>query len=84
MRASDFTDVNGWLARWRLRLIEFEFNVTYRRGEYNLISDAISSLPTYGYTKAAPDLNIRDTFCNKISRKIFAAAQILLDTSSWC
>ena len=40
------SDHSGRLARWRLRLLEFEFTVTYKKGSTNTIADAISRLPT--------------------------------------
>ncbi len=36
----DLTDVGGRLARWRLRLLEFDFTVRYKKGLKNTIADA--------------------------------------------
>ena len=52
------SDHSGRLARWRLRLLEFDFTVTYRKGAKNTIADAISRLPTYGEAKLAPDTEV--------------------------
>ena len=49
------SDHSGRLARWRLRLLEFDFTVTYKKGAKDTIADAISRLPTYGEAKLAPD-----------------------------
>ena len=61
------TDVSGRLARWRLRLAEFDYTIEYRKGNKNQIADAISRLPTTGETGVPPDvevpvLNIEHTF----------------------
>ena len=52
------SDHSGLLARWRLRLLEFEFTVTYKKGAKNTIADDISRLPTYGEAKLAPDTEV--------------------------
>ena len=52
------SDHSGRLARWRLRLLEFEFTVTYKKGAKNTIADAISRLPTYSEAKLAPDTEV--------------------------
>ena len=52
------SDHSGRLARWRLRLLEFDFTVTYKKGAKNTIADAISSLPTFGEAKLAPDTEV--------------------------
>ena len=59
------SDHSGRLARWRLRLLEFDFIVTYKNGDKNTIADAISRLHIYGQTKLAPDT---DVSCYFISR----------------
>lgn len=38
--------------------MEYEFKVFYRRGAKNTIADAVSRLPTWGYTNVDPDLDI--------------------------
>ena len=52
------TDHSGRLARWRLRLLEFDFSVAYKKGAKNTIADAISRLPTYGEAQLAPDTEV--------------------------
>ena len=52
------SDHSGRLARWILRLLEFDFTVTYMKGAKNTIEDAISRLPTYGEAKLAPDTEV--------------------------
>lgn len=43
----DLVDVSGRLARYRLRLLEFNFTINYRKGADNVVADAISRLPTF-------------------------------------
>ena len=52
------TDVSGRLARWRIRLCEFDFSLEYRKGKKNTIADAISHLPTTGEKEVDPDLDV--------------------------
>ena len=52
------TDVTGRLARWRLRLLEFDISVEYKKGIKNKLADAISRIPTEGETDVSADLNI--------------------------
>lgn len=54
----ELADAASRLARWRLRLMEFDFTVKYKQGIKNNIADAISRLPTFGFTRVAPDLDI--------------------------
>ena len=51
-------DASNRLARWRLRLLEFDFEIKYRKGAENTVADAISRLPTFGHTPAPLDLDI--------------------------
>ena len=55
---SDQADASLRLARWRLRLLEFDFEVWYSKGVENTVTDAISKLPTFGHTNIDPDLEI--------------------------
>ena len=52
------SDHSGRVARWRLRLLEFDFSDTYKKGAKNTIADAISRLPTYGEAQLAPDTEV--------------------------
>ena len=52
------SNVSGRLARWRIRLSEFDLALDYKKGKKNTIADAISRLPTDGETKVDPDLDI--------------------------
>ena len=52
------TDATERLARWRLRLLEFDISVEYKKGIKNQLADAISRIPTEGETNISPDLNI--------------------------
>lgn len=52
------SDSAGRLARWRLRLLEHDFTVEYKKGIKNQIADAISRLPTYGEADFAADLEL--------------------------
>ena len=52
------TDVTGRLTRWRLRLLEFDISIEYKKGIKNQLADALSRITTDGETSAAPYLNI--------------------------
>lgn len=51
-------NASGRLARWRLRLLEHDFTIHYRKGLKNQVADAVSRLPTLGETATTPDLDI--------------------------
>ena len=52
------SDHSGHLAHWRLRLLEFDFSVAYKKGAKNTIADASSRLPTYSEAQRAPDTEV--------------------------
>ena len=54
----NMTDASSRLARWRLRLLEFDFTVQYKKVVKNTIADCISRLFTYGETAVEPDVSI--------------------------
>ena len=54
----NLSDASGRLARWRLRLMESDFTIKYKKGAANTVADAISRLPTYGETTFKPDFEI--------------------------
>lgn len=54
----DFLDVNGRLSLWRLRLLEFDFKVKYRKGADKVVENAISRLLTFDFTRIAPYIDI--------------------------
>ena len=48
-------DPSGTLIRWRLRLLEFDFEIKYKKGKANSKADALSRLLTEGETVKATD-----------------------------
>ncbi len=54
----DLTGASSRLAQWRLRLLEVDFAVRYKKGAKNQIADALSRLPTHAPTEAEADLEI--------------------------
>eukprot|EP00171_Calliarthron_tuberculosum_P021926 IDg21926t1 len=80
----DLAEANGRLARWRLRLLEFDFKVFYRKGIKNTIADAISRLPTWGYLNVEPDLEIPCFMIWGRSIAQLLQVQTHIDSSSWC
>ena len=44
----NLADASGRLARWRLRLLEYEFDIQYNPGREHHLADAMSRLPTGG------------------------------------
>jgi hypothetical protein len=51
-------DLSGRLARWRLRLAEFDFEIQYRPGIENSVADGCSRVPTTGGDMADVDDDI--------------------------
>ena len=54
----NLTDASGRLARWRMRLLEFDFTVQYKKGAKNTIADCVSRLPTFNETTKVPDATV--------------------------
>lgn len=74
-------DASNRLARWRLRLLEFDFEIRYRKGSENQVADCISRLPTFGHTDTPPDLDIPCLVveCDEPARRTGCG----VDTASW-
>ena len=82
----NLADASNRLARWRLRLLEFDFEIRYRNGAENTVADTISRLPTFGHTNVAPDLDIpclmiSDGVSNSTDNKLRVLNQV--DSESW-
>ena len=52
------TTATGRLLRWRLRLAELDFEVTYKKGSNHYIPDALSRIPTTGLDQKELDDDI--------------------------
>eukprot|EP00171_Calliarthron_tuberculosum_P007717 IDg7717t1 len=85
----NITNVNKRLARWRLRLLEFDLTIKYKKGTDNIVADPISRLPTFCNSALKPDLEIpcfyisevsEDTLhCFEIDNLIFDIDDLMLD-----
>lgn len=42
----DIRETNGWLMRWRPRLVELHFHVVYKNEILNVQADALSGMRT--------------------------------------
>ena len=54
----NFTDANGRLCRWRLRLLQYDFDIEYRPGRVHQVPDALSRLLTPAAAKGPVDDDI--------------------------
>ncbi len=78
------TDASNRLARWRLRLQEFDFHIKYRKGAANTVADSISRLPTFGCTNIDTDLDIPCLLVDKSpGDKSTITTTCKIDNSSW-
>ncbi len=73
-------DARNRLARWRLRLLEFDFTVRYKNGARNQIADAMSRLPTYAPIEAEAYLKIH---CFNLSGDDAPVPVDRVDVASW-
>jgi hypothetical protein len=54
----NLSDAQGRLARWRLRLLEFDFEVEYSPGKEHKVADPMSRLPTSPQPEESPDIPV--------------------------
>ena len=65
----NLADASGRLARWRLRLAEYEYDVVHRPGIKHQAPDALSRLPTKGTDQSPLDDDIPCFIADSASRK---------------
>jgi hypothetical protein len=54
----NIVEPSGRLARWRLRLSEFDYEIAYKKGSANVHADTLSRLRTYAETEYDPDQDV--------------------------
>ncbi len=63
----NLTDISGRLVRWRLRLLDFNFTVHYKKCAKKNIADKVSRLATEHDTMVQADLDIPVYWSNQMN-----------------